>query len=502
MCRTFACFPWSPPPAVPAMSRRGLTLVELLVATTLTMMMMAFVVLIFGTVSRSIGDSRAALEMSDRVRVAAARLQRDLEGATVTMAPPRDPGDDEGYFEIIEGPIGPEWRPDQVGFDFDTGRDDTTIGDFDDVLLFTTRSSGRPFIGMYQGQVVESPVAEVAWFVRGRTLYRRVLLVRPDLRFNHLAPDGAESPVGYYGRNDISARLTGAGVIANSLGDLTKRENRFGRWVPQWNTFPFDARQWGQFGLPTLMEQSHDDWSLGVMPAGGSDYLFYGPDQPIDLWATPRPRLGDEDFSLMPQLPPLVDEDAFGPRSGEDVILNHVIGFDVKVWDPGAPLLAGAEGTALVPGDPGYPSAAESAYLNDATNHVGYGAYVDLGYARYYVPPQGTPAPLFHRDNYDPPEGQPGPRSFLSRTYCTWSTHYETHEPFLTQFPPFENRPPGWHGDGFDNTGSGMIDDDSERLTRPPYPVPLRGVQVKVRVYEPSSRQIREVTVVQDFVAR
>ena len=36
--------------------------------------------------------------------------------------------------------------------------------------------------------------------------------------------------------------------------------------------------------------------------------------------------------------------------------------------------------------------------------------------------------------------------------------------------------------------------------TSPPYPYPLRGIQVKIRVFEPDSRQVREVTVVQDFL--
>ena len=58
---------------------------------------------------------------------------------------------------------------------------DTTVGDFDDILMFTTRSSGRPFVGKFNGSgTIQSDVAEVAWFVRGRTLHRRVLLVAPE----------------------------------------------------------------------------------------------------------------------------------------------------------------------------------------------------------------------------------------------------------------------------------------------------------------------------------
>ena len=72
------------------------------------------------------------------------------------------------------------------------------------------------------------------------------------------------------------------------------------------------------------------------------------------------------------------------------------------------------------------------------------------------------------------------------RVYDTWST---TH---------FGNV---WN-DGLDNgTGTnGIVDDDTERINPPPYPVPLRGIQVKIRIFEPDSKQIREVTVMQDFL--
>ena len=46
------------------------------------------------------------------------------------------------------------------------------------------------------------------------------------------------------------------------------------------------------------------------------------------------------------------------------------------------------------------------------------------------------------------------------------------------------------------------VDDAMERETMPPYTDALRGIQIKIRVYEPDSRQIREVTVVQDFLPK
>src|SRR5690606_22126128 len=68
---------------------RGYTLVEMLVATVLTLMMMSAVVGLFDSVGRGISNSRALLDTNDRLRMAARQLQRDLGGVTVTMSPPR-----------------------------------------------------------------------------------------------------------------------------------------------------------------------------------------------------------------------------------------------------------------------------------------------------------------------------------------------------------------------------------------------------------------------------
>ena len=58
--------------------------------------------------------------------------------------------------------------------------------------MFTTRSTGRPFVGRVlvhaRGGTIQSDVAEVAWFVRGRTLYRRLLLVSPGVNLTFRQP--------------------------------------------------------------------------------------------------------------------------------------------------------------------------------------------------------------------------------------------------------------------------------------------------------------------------
>ena len=49
--------------------------------------------------------------------------------------------------------------------------------------------------------------------------------------------------------------------------------------------------------------------------------------------------------------------------------------------------------------------------------------------------------------------------------------------------------------------GEEGVDDVGERETMPPYDVPLRAMQVKLRIFELDTQQIREVTVGQHFVS-
>jgi len=53
---------------------------------------------------------------------------------------------------------------------------------------------------------------------------------------------------------------------------------------------------------------------------------------------------------------------------------------------------------------------------------------------------------------------------------------------------------------GFDDNGIGGFDDITELEGPIPYPVPLKGIQVKIRVFEPDSRRIREIAVAEDIL--
>ena len=105
---------------------------------------------------------------------------------------------------------------------------------------------------------------------------------------------------------------------------------------------------------------------------------------------------------------------------------------------------------------------------------------------------------------------------FFARVYCTWSSHYE-HDG--VDQDEGGSGPVDEGSNGFDDpvdaagkhyrsssppsiAPNGVVDEPDEMETSPPYPVPLRGIQIKIRVFEPDSRQIREVTVVQDFLPK
>ena len=541
---------------------------ELLVSTVLALVVMFGVVSAFALIGQGVSDSRSTLEMSAQLREVAAVLKNDVGSVTAVMRPPRSPETGEGYFEYTEGPIGPVLRPDVVAQNNDTGKPDTTAGDIDDILMFTVRSRTEPFVGRFNGASVESSDAEIAWFVRGRTLYRRVLLVAPAL------PVAAQPPAGFYAANDISVRIDkDTGVFAaNTLADLTKPENRFAhrpQHLVTLNTyascFPFhphfyvdytgakftnpkyvndytDAslplRASGSWGpgsrppyvglmLPTLRECS---WPASV---AGADLppLNLAPGGTFDAWQNPHPWQGVEAVSGNLS-------DRLGPRVAEDVVLNNLIGFDVKAWDPGAPVLLSA-GQVLLPGDPGYINAMIN-YVNLGPKQsltvdphpISYGAYVDLNYLCLLGPDLGSSIPIagqmpYYVDNLRPPGvplpqfGWAGDRRSLTRgtapftnptanppvlrlaVYDTWSTHYEKDgkKQNIDHYSD-GNWPADAGTNGFDDNGDGVVDDPDERDAPPPYAVPLRGIQVKIRVFEPDSRQIREVTIVQEFVTK
>jgi hypothetical protein len=412
--------------------------------------------------------------------------------------------------------------------------------------------------------------------------------------------------VAFQDRYDLSVRLDWDGdiqrwkIVANTLGDLTKRENRFCHFgylfgssasIPPARVFPFQFVSMGSdySGGSTIDVAFANDPEVGgpSKTAKGIGYLTkigtvnksvgaYGVDDPGNGYKTrPFVYLADRPKPTAPTAPApataqaiLNDEGSvvrlvhgpvplWGARRGEDVMMTDVLAFDLRAYDPGAPMFATRKvpnsttnfelDVVLTPSDPGWrgtpPYGTDGAYL-DSDNmgnpgkgiynqsgprfqYVGQGAYVDLGYGYdfrfntpkfplpYYPPPPptsnafGSAAPPWFfesnglRDVYGT-QLSPG-----YAVYDTWSFHYENNG-----VDEDGNRVVDQGTNGLDDKGNYYdpvlkkivqdtrlgIDDVGERETTPPYDKPLRGMQALIRTYEHDSRAIRQVRVNQHFM--
>lgn len=418
------------PPHHPRMPRRrAFTLVELLVAATLALVVMAALASLFGIFGRAVADSQDLVQLGARMRTAAWRLRQDLLGLTTEVKPFIRPESASGYLEIVEGPL------------VETGT--TMVSDVDDILMLTTASPGRPFTGLLSGTLAfESPVAEVAWFCkRGQqmsdgtqlfNLYRRQLLVAAAPGAGGLATANTIAFTtwdSFYLNNDLSARREGGLLVANSLADLTRRQSRFFHNVSG-TTTPVIRDTWPQITTSSAITNA-------------SDVLT-------------------------------------GVREGEDLLLSNVIAFDVRAFDPTQ--AAGGAYVNLGGGNPG----TVTSLLSGSVTVSGTGSPPSMRMATA----SAVPANAF-------------------RVYDTWSLHSEWNNlgDAIDASGPIIAQKLDAAANFVDNNNNGVVDDVPEMELAHPRPtafynVPLRGVEVRIRCYEPSSQEVRQITVQHSFIAR
>jgi Type II secretory pathway, pseudopilin PulG len=492
---------------------RAMTLVEMLIAMALTLILVYAIAELYARIGPSVKDGRAMIDLVAQLRNATSRLRADLEMVTVSMGVSGDDGTARGYFEICEG--GNDQLPPNSGVfvcsDADanrnnlldsrnpplTGAEDSNAngindfaennvtnmyGDTDDILAFTIRSDGAPFTGKacVLGSnppsyfPISSNLAEVVWFTsftdmnangirdigEPQFLNRRLLLIAPVVPPGVTVglPNNGATNAEFFKYNDVSAHLEPPPVgryVPNSFINLSRRENRFAH--------------------------------LGLGSNFPNQLLLF----PFDSTSLTNYTLQNENF-------------------GEDRILGNVLAFDVRVYDPQAVIrpdadpIANAQGT-LQPGDPGYLDVIRSASSNGNTYQpVGFGAYVDVGYGhglRAQLINQGeTPANadtiLANTLGSSQFAIQSNYLGLLGRTYDTWAESYERDG--INQNG---NGLTDEGTNGFDDDGVNGVDDPGERETTPPYAVPLRGIQIGLRVYDPTTRQVRHATIGWDFIS-
>lgn len=429
-----------------------MTLVEMLVAMALTLLMMAAVAQIFAMLGQGVNGSRSMAELNDRMRATAYRLRQDLAGVTVDTTPPVKPELNSGYLEIIEGPCS-----DLIHYDPNTGAS-------------FNKSNGAPNAkGEWQGNPepyltnygsddrIVGDVDDIILFTTKSP--GELFSGKADSRNGGLEGGGFRSPyaeVVWFCRPAINTfsprtytlhrrqRLVAAHPGAEPFVNTSKAGAAANMAGGPPNTLPFtdwqtlhamtdiSCRRQGNLAIPNC---------LGDLTRRENRFLhLYDPTLPNSGF----PHAFQKDS-------PDLTYDATSPRFGEDILLTNVIAFDIRVWDPQATIqtiltgtAAGDTKVAVAPGDPGYVGGGGG---------IDQGAYVDLGNGLDPGSILAGPCSSLSQLNVASP---PGPR-----TFCTWSTHYS--QMGITQAPPYSK--------------------------------PLEGVEVRIRCYEPSSRQVRQITI-------
>ncbi len=275
----------SPRPTFP---RRGVTLVEMLVTVALLVLMMTVIVQIFTAATGAVSASRTYQELDSSLRQLDSTVRQDLGNVTAKMTPPLNPKDNLGYFEYIENSFADlqgEDTDDCLRFTVKAPEGQIFTGRFVPTVVAQKLATGLLAVGLPMSQAlydsvkhatpitIQSEFAEVIYFLRNGNLYRRVLLVAPDnqttmvnIGTTGLVPNSLDmvsgtfstnpgpitsnpqAAVSWLGSNDLSARpspLAGIGIVLNTLGSLTNRENRYAapRFV---NDYPLAAQGAGQ----------------------------------------------------------------------------------------------------------------------------------------------------------------------------------------------------------------------------------------------------------------
>ncbi len=422
--------------------RSGMTLIELLIAVTLTLVIIVVMVRAFKLTSDEIGIGRAKMDMHNQLRTVTETLRRDLQLATCSPRPRGLNDERTGYFEYVEGE-----EFDRNHMNMNTN---SFVGDHDDVLSLTVRSDDKPFRGRFNNGFVESNLAEICWWIvhddtngdgevqydENVRLYRRVLLIRPDL-----APL-TSPPAEFFEANDISARQEAGNMVPNSLDQLANRRNRYSHDGTIAN-FPHELQA---------------NWlSERVLGIDGGDG--------VPIPADPNPN-----------------------REGEDLMLSDCVAFDIKIFDPNSEV-ANIAGTdyLLDSNDPGFNPDPVSMPITST------GGYVDLGFGVPFVP---VVLNGWFADNATPATSAPASVLWTANTWCSWFAGYESDG--IDQNVDTIITDEG--ANGVDDDGLNGIDDNAERETQPPYPYPIRSIQISVRMIEKKTNQILQKTIKESFV--
>ncbi len=366
----------------------GFTLVEMMVATGLVVLIMSLFAQIFGTAVGTISEQRGMANNDQKARIVSELLRNDLRFMTYKQSGrlgmaagivPFVPGDDPAVWDFEA----------QKGY-FYLSENDPEDGS-DDVLQFTVELKGRNADDFFYGKAAgledagqnqpvndggstvspgKSRCAEVSYFLRHGTLYRRVLLLRDPPEQN---PAWTEQPVDngmgepLYGdgnENYVPAGQSFWSVFDYSASRFYPASGNSHLWFNGKSSLDNSgatspptsiALPWYRFGhLNSVGNTNHGQpvEFARIRTAAGHSQYFFGRFTQAETsspamqypgveggWGNSLPNRsnvdsGDSEIDDEGNFKAFKVNDKLGDRFGEDVLLTNVEAFDVEVWDP------------------------------------------------------------------------------------------------------------------------------------------------------------------------
>lgn len=388
----------------PEAKRDGFTLTEMLVSVGLLLLVMAIFTQIFALATTSMSNQRGLAMNDKRARTVFTIIDHDLKQISYRAVPgqagiaPMQPGmfyedanaheNQQGYVHIAENDPNSD-EDDVLQFTIDTTLTHQRYATQQNLQLYGRAANYRNSItdrdepdwddGTPFDDVTTSSKAEVVYFLRRGTLYRRVLLLRePNLRYqvppqpndNNYDGDGVDFPVElvgqpvyvagggrrlmfdqslsspfydgeFYRDYDLSAHcaeyeLDGPGttiplaVLHTSLLN-DANVNPFPLGVPHYR-YGFNPLT----GLPrSFFESGGSNFYFGRFTADETSSTANDFEYPISLAGNPYTQaMTSADVDSLVGKGRLTTFSG-GNRIGADILMTNVLSFDVEVWDQG-----------------------------------------------------------------------------------------------------------------------------------------------------------------------
>jgi prepilin-type N-terminal cleavage/methylation domain-containing protein len=297
-------------------------------------------------------------------------------------------------------------------------------------------------------------------------------------------------------------------VSASSIGDLRQPQNRFAHVIHQ------------------IGGAASQVWSMPVL-ALGSAFPF----QPInDTNFVAKSGFLHPTYSLL------------GDRRGEDILATDLIGFDIKAFDPGCPLIydpppSPGSGLVVRPADPGFLDVGIRS-LTATKQPIAFGDFVDLSWGDSLKLPISTAVTALQAGYLESPisgadivagsrvmeptltlsggfvstNPATGGTLIYQPAYDTYTTSYANDNiaqgPLLPApgvgtlqwFGPSPPIPVDRGTNNQDDDADILVDEVDEQETSPPFVENLRGLQISVRLEDRATKQFKQMSITKSFV--